>query len=69
MTARGASRIDRCKRSNPDNRGVPARLADTSVAFVAPSAVGFYEKMGGRYLRDSAPSEWGRVLPVMGVDL
>jgi N-acetylglutamate synthase-like GNAT family acetyltransferase len=34
-----------------------------------PHAVGFYERMGGRYLRDSEPSEWGRVLPVMGVDL
>lgn len=34
-----------------------------------PNAVGFYEKMGGRYLRDSEPSEWGRVLPVMGVSL
>lgn len=34
-----------------------------------PNAVGFYERMGGRYLRDSKPSEWGRVLKVMGVDL
>ncbi len=34
-----------------------------------PHAVGFYEKMGARYLRDSEPSEWGRVLPVMGIDL
>jgi GNAT superfamily N-acetyltransferase len=34
-----------------------------------PHAVGFYEKVGGRHLRESAPSEWGRVLPVMGVDL
>lgn len=34
-----------------------------------PHAVGFYEKLGGRYLRDSEPSEWGRVIPVMGVDL
>jgi GNAT superfamily N-acetyltransferase len=34
-----------------------------------PNAVGFYERMGGRYLRDSEPSEWGRVLAVMGVDL
>jgi GNAT superfamily N-acetyltransferase len=32
-----------------------------------PNAVGFYEKLGGRYLRDSEASEWGRVLPVMGV--
>jgi GNAT superfamily N-acetyltransferase len=34
-----------------------------------PHAVGFYELMGGRYLRDGKPSEWGRILPVMGVDL
>jgi GNAT superfamily N-acetyltransferase len=34
-----------------------------------PHAVGFYERMGGRYLRDSAPTEFGRVLPVMGVEL
>lgn len=34
-----------------------------------PNAVGFYERMGGRYLRDSEASEWGRSLPVMGVDL
>jgi GNAT superfamily N-acetyltransferase len=33
-----------------------------------PNAIGFYEKMGGRYLRDST-TEWGRVLSVMGVDL
>ncbi|MBA3718358.1 MAG: GNAT family N-acetyltransferase, partial [Actinobacteria bacterium] len=34
-----------------------------------PNAVGFYERMGGRYLRDSPPSEWGRITPVMGVEL
>ena len=34
-----------------------------------PNAVGFYERLGGRYVRDGEPSEWGRVLPVMGVDL
>jgi GNAT superfamily N-acetyltransferase len=34
-----------------------------------PNAIGFYEKMGGRYLRDSDSSEWGRALPVMGVTL
>ena len=33
-----------------------------------PNALGFYEKMGARYVRDSA-SEWGRTLAVMGVDL
>jgi GNAT superfamily N-acetyltransferase len=34
-----------------------------------PNAVGFYEKMGGRYLRDSELTELNRVLPVMGVEL
>jgi GNAT superfamily N-acetyltransferase len=34
-----------------------------------PNAVGFYERVGGRYLRDSEPSEWGRVLPIMGIDV
>jgi GNAT superfamily N-acetyltransferase len=34
-----------------------------------PNAVGFYEKMGGRYLRESEAGEWGRALPVMGIDL
>ena len=33
-----------------------------------PNALGFYKKMGGRYLRQSA-SEWGRQLTMMGVDL
>jgi GNAT superfamily N-acetyltransferase len=34
-----------------------------------PNAVGFYERLGARYLRDSEPSQWGRILPVMGIDL
>jgi GNAT superfamily N-acetyltransferase len=34
-----------------------------------PNAVGFYEKLGGRYLRDSPPTELGRVIPVMGLEL
>jgi GNAT superfamily N-acetyltransferase len=34
-----------------------------------PHAVGFYKRMGGRHLRDSEPSEWGRILPVMGIDV
>ena len=33
-----------------------------------PNALGFYEKMGGKHVRDSR-SEWGRTLSVMGVDL
>ena len=34
-----------------------------------PNAVGFYEGMGGRYLRESAPTELGRTVPVMGLEL
>jgi hypothetical protein len=34
-----------------------------------PNAVGFYERMGASYIRDSEVSEWGRVLPVLGVSL
>jgi GNAT superfamily N-acetyltransferase len=46
------------------------RLAGKRLEWEAePNAVGFYEKLGGRYLRDSEPSLWGRVIPVMGVDL
>jgi GNAT superfamily N-acetyltransferase len=33
------------------------------------NAVGFYEKRGGRYLRDSEVTELGRVLPIMGLEL
>lgn len=32
-------------------------------------AIGFYEKMGGRYLRDSEPGVWGRLNAVMCSDL
>ena len=32
-------------------------------------AVGFYERMGGRKVCDSAVTELGRVLPVMALDL
>ena len=34
-----------------------------------PNAVGFYERMGGRYVRDSEATEWGRILPVMALEL
>ena len=33
-----------------------------------PNAIGFYERMGAVYVRDSV-SEWGRTLSVMGVEL
>src|SRR5919201_3407465 len=34
-----------------------------------PNSVGFYEKVGGRYLRESERTSWGRVIPVMALDL
>jgi GNAT superfamily N-acetyltransferase len=34
-----------------------------------PNAIGFYERMGATYLRDSELSEWGRTLSIMGVEL
>jgi GNAT superfamily N-acetyltransferase len=47
-----------------------AELGGRSLEWEAePHAVGFYERMGARHLRDSGPSEWGRILPVMGIDL
>jgi GNAT superfamily N-acetyltransferase len=47
-----------------------AELGGTTMEWEAePNAVGFYERVGGRYLRDGEPSEWDRMLPVMGVDL
>ena len=32
-------------------------------------AVGFYERMGGRRVRDSDVTELGRILPIMALDL
>ena len=34
-----------------------------------PNAIGFYRRMGGRYVRDSPTTEWGRVLAIMGVEV
>jgi GNAT superfamily N-acetyltransferase len=34
-----------------------------------PNSVGFYEKLGGRYVRDSERTTMNRIIPVMGVDL
>jgi GNAT superfamily N-acetyltransferase len=34
-----------------------------------PNALGFYERMGGRYLRNGEPGAWGRVNAIMGLDL
>jgi GNAT superfamily N-acetyltransferase len=36
---------------------------------VEPNARGFYERMGGAYVRDSPVTEWGRVLEVFGLAL
>jgi GNAT superfamily N-acetyltransferase len=33
-----------------------------------PNSVGFYEKVGGRRLRDEV-TEWGRLAPWMGLEL
>ena len=46
--------------------GLGARLLEWEAE---PNAIGFYEKQGARYLRDSAVSEWGRTLAVMGVEV
>jgi GNAT superfamily N-acetyltransferase len=32
-------------------------------------SVGFYEKMGARYVRDSEPGVWGRISPVMALEI
>ena len=34
-----------------------------------PNAHGFYEHLGGVYVRDSEETEWGRVLQVLAVEL
>jgi len=35
---------------------------------IDPNAVGFYENLGARRLRQHV-SEWGRLVPWMGIDL
>ena len=50
--------------------GVAAQLGASRMEWEAePNALGFYERVGARYLRPGEPTEWGRVLQVMGVDL
>jgi GNAT superfamily N-acetyltransferase len=46
-------------------RGLGARRLEWGAE---PNAVGFYERLGGRRLRDHV-SEWGRVTPWMGLEL
>jgi len=57
------SRLFRCAAEHARRGG--ARVMEWEAE---PNALGFYEKMGARYVRDST-SEWGRTLSVMGVDL
>ena len=33
-----------------------------------PNALGFYEKMGGHWLREGEPSSWGRRNAIMGIE-
>lgn len=47
-------------------RGLGARRLEWEAE---PNAHGFYERMGATYVRDSAVTEWGRVLDVLGVEL
>jgi GNAT superfamily N-acetyltransferase len=47
-----------------------AELGCTRMEWEAePNALGFYEKMGGRFVRDGEPSAWGRVNQVLGMEL
>jgi GNAT superfamily N-acetyltransferase len=47
-----------------------ASLGATRLEWEAdPNSVGFYERMGARRVGESPPSEWGRILPVMGIEL
>jgi len=47
-----------------------ARLGATRLEWEAePNAIGFYERMGGEYVRDSGVTEFERRLPVMGTNL
>ena len=53
------------RRAAEHARSVGARTMEWEAE---PNALGFYDKMGGKRIRDST-SEWGRMLSVMGVDL
>jgi GNAT superfamily N-acetyltransferase len=62
-------------------RGVGRRLFESAVEHARQSgatrieweaernALGFYEKMGGSYLREGEPGAWGRSSPVMALEL
>lgn len=46
---------------------IRAALPEESEA--EPSALRFYERMGGRSIGYGEPTEWGRVLPTVAVEL
>jgi GNAT superfamily N-acetyltransferase len=56
---------DLFRRAAEHAREIGARIMEWEAE---PNALGFYDKMGARHLRDSA-GEWGRTLSVMGVAL
>ena len=62
----GDRRCVRLERRGAAREGVLRRATRLELE-AEPHAVGFYEKMGARYLRDSEPGAWGRVNPVMGI--
>jgi GNAT superfamily N-acetyltransferase len=47
-------------------RGLGATLLEWEAE---PNALGFYEKMGAKHLRQGDPSAWGRRNSIMGVEL
>jgi hypothetical protein len=47
--------------------GWPRRRLGGSDSEAERHASGFYEKMGGRYLRESEPGVWGRTSPIYGL--
>ena len=57
------SRLFRCAADHARNVGASALEWEAE-----PNALGFYEKMGAKRVRDGA-SEWGRTLAVMAVKL
>jgi GNAT superfamily N-acetyltransferase len=62
-------------------KGVGSKLFDHAVSLARrsgatrleweaePNAIGFYEKLGGRYLREGDVGSWDRINPVMGISL
>jgi GNAT superfamily N-acetyltransferase len=45
-------------------------LGSTTLEWEAePNALGFYERMGGRHVRNSEPTSWSRSLPIYAIEL